>query len=84
MYRKKSRRDKTDRTRKLEAEEVTKSNMIEVCKEMLAKNRDINDIVDCTGLSEEEIEEIKKKIEPCLNMVLFDNCKFLRKINKKY
>jgi predicted transposase/invertase (TIGR01784 family) len=55
--------------RKLEAEEVTKkvteevqkADAIEFCKKMLAKNMDINDIVDCTGLSEEQIEEIKKQ-----------------------
>jgi predicted transposase/invertase (TIGR01784 family) len=69
MYRKRSRRDKTDRTRKLEAEEVTKkgteevtkSNMIEVCKKMLANDEDISKIISYTGLSEEQIEEIKKQ-----------------------
>ena len=43
--------------RKLEAEEVTK----EVCKKMLARNMAIEDVAACTGLSEKQIEEIKKE-----------------------
>ncbi len=47
--------------RKLEAEAQKKTDMIEVCKKLLSKNMSISDIVDCTGLSEEQIKEIQNQ-----------------------
>lgn len=47
--------------RKIEAEKQKKTVIAKVCKKMLSKNMSISDIIDCTGLSESEIQEIQKQ-----------------------
>ena len=43
--------------------QVRKESIKEVCINLLKKNMNIKDIIDVTGLSEEEIKKIQKKHE---------------------
>ena len=47
--------------RKIESEEQKKADRIEFCKKMLSNNIPIDVIINCTGLSELEIQEIQKQ-----------------------
>lgn len=43
--------------RKIEAEAQKKADVAEFCRKLLSKNMSISDIIDCTGLSESEIQK---------------------------